>query len=121
MEGRAAAGAATYDVFIILPEVVPRFTIHRAHFRSLPYFSDGEVLVGVDVWYRRSTDTALVALRLDPHRMTRQDVDRIVDASQQAGLPVLQPERLVGADRRRFKEIYLAAYENIGRDLPTPD
>src|SRR5688572_13007407 len=100
---------SSYDVFIILPEAVPRFAIHRAHFRSLPYFSDGEVLLGVDAYYRRATDTALVTLRLDPERVTRETLDRIVDVSQHAGLPVLQPERLLAPDRRRFQDVYLAA------------
>jgi hypothetical protein len=111
----------SYDVFVILPEAVPRFAAHRAHLKALPYYSDGELLLGVDVYYRRPTDTALVALRLDPARVTRSDLEDIVETAHRAGVPVLQPGKLLNVDQQRFYQIYLASYDVRATDLPTPD
>src|SRR5207248_4033950 len=63
---------------------------------------------GVDLYYRRASDVALVALRYDERTFTREQLAYVVELAGGAGLPLLDPARMSEGDRRGFYSAYLA-------------
>ncbi len=113
--------AFSYDVWIILPAAGAGYAVQRAHLAPLQLYCDGALLLGVDVHYRRSTDTAMLGLRLDPLHVRRGHIDRIEAAARRAGAMLLHSARLLVPERRRFHEVYLPAYEVGVSGLPSTD
>lgn len=77
-----------------------------------PLSDDGAPdLIGSDIYYRRETDVALIALRFDERTMNFHRLQWVLQLARGAGLPVLDPSKLSDEDRRAFYRSYLDEYE----------
>src|SRR5690349_17078793 len=82
-----------YELFLVLEPLRPRA---RELFAILePLHQAGAPLVrGVDLYYRRSSDVALIALRYDERTFTRERLQFVIDLATGAGIPLLDPARM---------------------------
>ncbi|HTJ41510.1 MAG TPA: PilZ domain-containing protein [Kofleriaceae bacterium] len=106
-----------YELFLVLEPLRPRarelFTILE------PLHQAGAPLVrGVDLYYRRSSDVALIALRYDERTFTRERLQFVIDLATGAGIPLLDPARMSEGDRRGFYGAYLSTYDIKIEDQP---
>jgi Tfp pilus assembly protein PilZ len=76
-------------------------------------------VVGVDLYYRASTDVALVAVRVDAQTMTPQLRMRLQDETEEIGGAILEPGGLEEEDRDKFYRQYLKEYPLHIADFPT--
>jgi len=109
----------TYEVFLVLPHAragLPAMT------RALEPLAQGPIPspLGADVYYRKATDIALLAIRFDERQVTLDDLTWLAELAEGAGVPLLDPTRLKERDRRRFYDSYLRGYELVLEDLPAP-
>lgn len=109
----------TYEIFLVLPHAragLPAMT------RALEPLTRGPIPspLGADVYYRKATDIALLAIRFDERQVTHDDLTWLADLAEGAGVPLLDPTRLKERDRRRFYDSYLRGYDLVLEDLPAP-
>lgn len=103
--------------------VVQQATARVARVRDLAvglgvYFSRITV-VGTDLYLRRDTDVALIAVRVDARYATRNFVGALVDGAARVGVAVLEPARLPDEERRRYHGEYLPLYDMRVPNLPS--
>ncbi len=109
----------TYEIFLVLSHAragLPAFA------RALEPLTQGPIPspLGADVYYRKATDIALLAIRFDERQVTLDDLTWLAELAEEAGVPLLDPTRLKERDRRRFYDSYLRGYDIILEDLPAP-
>ncbi len=109
----------TYEIFLVLPHAragLPAMT------RALEPLTRGPIPspLGADVYYRKATDIALLAIRFDERQVTHDDLTWLADLAAGAGVPLLDPTRLKERDRRRFYDSYLRGYDLVLEDLSAP-
>src|SRR5438552_4189438 len=83
----------TYEVYVILDGAHRRLSEERDLICSLGGIAD-ESLLGVNLHYRRSTDTALFGLRFDARTLMSLRLAHLLGSAAQAGASVLQTARL---------------------------
>ncbi len=99
-----------YEIFLVLEPL--RVRARELFAQLAPLHDVGAPPVrGVDLYYRRSSDVALVALRYDERTFTREPLAFVVDLAGGAGIPLLDPARMSEGDRRGFYGAYLATYD----------
>ncbi len=107
----------TYELFLVLEPL-------RRNFRNLCEAveqlteTDAPDLLGADIYYRATTDVALLGLRFDERSLTYKELTWVLDYAAGAGIPVLDPSKLGETDRRQFYRSYLASYQTRLEDLP---
>src|SRR5688572_14218730 len=99
-----------YELFFVLEPV--RSSFHDM-VRALTPLSDADAptILGVDIYYRKGTDVALLAVRFDERKLSKERLEWVLDLAKGAGMPVLDPVRLSDDDRRAFYGSYLEGYE----------
>jgi hypothetical protein len=99
-----------YEIFLVLEPLRPR--AHELFTLLAPLHEAGAPHVcGLDLYYRRSSDVALVALRYDERTFTRERLNFVIDLATGAGIPLLDPARMSEGDRRGFYGAYLSTYD----------
>ncbi|HET6613058.1 MAG TPA: hypothetical protein VFG83_13765, partial [Kofleriaceae bacterium] len=107
--------ASIRELFVILEPFAPRANFLVESVRPLSG-SGLPTLLGVDAFYRRRTDIALLALRFAAADLTPDAERAVVAVAQRARLPVLDPARLGKVDRERFYGEYLRDYIAIAAE-----
>lgn len=107
--------ASIRELFVILEPFAPRANFLVESVRPLSG-SGLPTLLGVDAFYRRRTDIALLALRFAATDLTPDAERAVVAVAQRARLPVLDPARLGKIDRERFYGEYLRDYTAIAAE-----
>ena len=99
-----------YEIFLVLEPLRPR--AHELFTLLAPLHEAGAPHVcGLDLYYRRASDVALVALRYDERTFTRERLNFVIDLATGAGIPLLDPARMSEGDRRGFYGAYLSTYD----------
>jgi hypothetical protein len=106
-----------YELFFVLEPLTVRARDLIDSLRPLAEPTAPEVR-GVDVYYRASSDVALLAIRYDERTLTRERLSWIVDLASGAGIPLLDPARMAETDRRAFYRDYLPSYDVHVEDAP---
>jgi hypothetical protein len=113
--------APTYPVFLVLPQVGDRIATLLPSLEPVRSAVGSDILRAVDVYYRTSTDTALLSLRFDPAHVSREVLAHIADSAAQIGAAVVEPLRLPESGRRRFFDTYLPLYDVCFGGLSGPE
>lgn len=74
---------------------------------------------GVDVHYRRDTDTAIVMLRIDQRAVLGRAVELLASALSARNFGLVDLERIDPVLRTKFIEGYLSRQSDVYRDLPS--
>ncbi len=115
------ATAPTHDMFLVAQRVSRRFNSLKETLGMLFQMIGATRLRSVDVYYRRQTDVALLALHLDPAQLSPAQLSALEGSAMRGDLAVLEPARLPDAERARFFESYLPQYELRLQRLAAPD
>lgn len=106
-----------YEVFLVLHPVSSRFA-ELGH--TLEHVIAGEPPIeDLDLHYRASADTALLALHYDERLLDGDALRRLQDTARGAGFALVDPSQLPDSDRRTFFEARLPQFEACGRGLRT--
>jgi len=109
----------TYELFLILEPLRRGFRRLCKAVESLAT-DDAPGLLGTDIYYRATTDVALLALRFDERALTYKQLTWVLDYAAGAAIPVLDPAKLSETDRRQFYRSYLTSYKTKIEDLSGP-
>jgi hypothetical protein len=115
------ATAPTHDMFLVAQRVSRRFNSLKDTLGTLFQMIGATRLRSVDVYYRRQTDVALLALHLDAAQLSPAQLSALEGSAMRGDLAVLEPARLPDAERARFFESYLPQYELRLQRLAAPD
>ncbi len=115
------SGPLTHDLFLVAQRVSRRFPALKATLAQLFTMIGATRLRSVDVYYRRQTDVALLALHLDPAQLSAAQLSAFEGTAMRGDLGVLEPARLPDAERARFFDTYLPQYELRLQRLAAPD
>jgi hypothetical protein len=105
------APADSYEVFVVLKLYKRAHTDYRSHAVELQAVVDRSLHPQVSLYYRRDTDTALLALPFDPRNVNRQLMGRILQVARHANASVLEAGLLPNDERLRFYRAYLPLYD----------
>jgi hypothetical protein len=111
MRSAIAKGGPAYPVFLVLPQVQQTLSGLMTALEPVSTLATSARLLSVDVYYRASTATGLLALCFDAHLLTNDALGAIALHAGRAGTAFVDPSRLPDRARRRFHEQYLALYE----------
>jgi hypothetical protein len=98
-------------VFLVLPQVEPRLGALLSALEPVSELAMRSHLVGVDLYFRAATGTALIALCFDPRVLTTDALANLATRAGRAGAAFVDASRLPERARRRFHEQYLPLYE----------
>ena len=110
MSGLTRKGPA-YPVFLVLPQVIPRLGALLNALEPVSELATRSHLIGVDLYFRAATGTALIALCFDPRVLTTDALGNLATRAGRAGAAFVDVSRLPERARRRFHEQYLPLYE----------
>jgi len=99
-----------YELFLVLEPLRQRARDFAVALAPLTK-PEAPPVQGVDLYYRESSDVALVALRYDERKFNRERLTWVVDLAAGAGIPLLDPARMSEGDRHGFYRAYLPKYD----------
>lgn len=81
--------------------------------------SQAPALTSADIYYRRASDVALLALQYPQTALTGHAMHWLVETCKRLGASIIDPSRMNEFDRRSFYQSYLHHYETKLDDLAT--
>jgi hypothetical protein len=115
------AKAPAYPLFFVLPQARARLGALPATLGVLEEAGQAGDILGADVYYRTSTDMAMLALRFDARTLTADLIEHLASGATQQGAALLDAARLPEAARQRFYDSYLPLYDVCLGGLGTPE
>jgi len=110
-----------HPLFLVLPQVRARVAELDGIVAPLESAIALGRLAGVDLYYRTSTEMALLALRFDARTITAALTDRLAVCAAQCGAALLDAGRLPEGARLRFFHTYLPLYDVSLGGLSSPE
>ena len=111
---------ATYDLFLVLHPFRDNVTEFQIMVRPLASLEHHQLL-GAEGYYARRIDTALLVLRFPRRLVVHRGAPAIHALVGRTGLPMVVPDELGPAQRRRFFLDHLTGYRVYVQQYPDRD